>query len=227
MGTKLLSMLDTSMKEDNLQVNVTRYFTDTNGLLFDKSLASAGLQVSYPFYLFHRFDKMGGFRIGQSIKPPTGSAFYYYTYDVDMSFDYWQISGTNNIKGKLRSGDTCIVFTDDILAPNTLVWIVISCPLQSYSSIVNSLPDNLNVKDFLYIADNTANYNEALHFNKTTPLGIYKDDQYQPLSFKTRETVSQDFIKVALSFNISQYLGIFSYMQYNTDSIQFIFNLKY
>jgi hypothetical protein len=225
--SKLLDMLDTTAKEDNLQVNVKRYYTDVNGLIVDKSTVPSNLQVKYPFYLFHKFDKVGGFRIGQQVKKATGGSFYYYTYDVDMSFDYWQISGSNNIKNQLRSGDTCILFTDDVTAPNYLVWIVISCPLQSYSSIVNSLPNNIEVKDFLYIADNTINYNEALHFNRVTPVGIYEDNQYQPLAFKTRETVSQDFIAVKLSFKLTQYLGIFSYMSYNTDSIQFIFNLKY
>lgn len=226
MNTKFNELLKTSKEDYNLQVNVKRYYTDVDGLIIDKSTVPANLQVSYPFYLFHKFDKNGGYRIGQETKPVQGASKFYYSFDVDLSFDYWQISGNNSIRTVIRSGDTCIIFTDDTEAPTYLIWIVISCPFQAYSSIVNNLARGLKVKDFLYIADNLDNYNEALHINIVNPIGIYKDEQYNPLAFKTRETVSQDFILVKLGFNLNQFIGLFSYMKYDTDSIQFIFNLN-
>ena len=211
------------LKNDAFSVNIKRYFSDALGKIIDKSTLPLILQSSLPFFLWQKFDKTGGFKIARSITPPAPWTFLY-SYEYGTSFDYFQFSGFNNVNEKFKPGDLVAVYGDDPVNINKLAWVVISSPYQAYTSMLHN--SAINVYEFLYFCDNQANYNEALHFLQTNDIGLFTDDQFQPLSYKTTDTILNDFILLKLNFRISKHIGFYGYFNFNTESIIFTFKIK-
>jgi len=214
-------------RQTSFTLKVNRYYTDANGQVLDKNTVANNLKVSFPFYLFNKFDKEGGYRIGNIILPPIQNTFYLYSYCVGSSFDYFQFSGRNSVRHNCRNGDLVLLFADSAIAFNVLIWVVISSDFQSVNSLINSMPfHDVDILEILYRCDNIDNYNEAIHFVKENVMGEYKADQFQPLSFKTPNTVLNDFITLKIPHKISEFAGLYSYFRFATDNISFNFKVN-
>lgn len=220
-------------KIDSFTVTVKRYFTDATGNVVAKAGLAANLKTSIPFYLWQKFDKDGGFKISQQILPPQTPWTYLYCYEVGSSFDYFQFSGFNTVNQNFKPGDLVLVYGDDKVNINFLAWIVINCPFQAYTAMLHynnggdfMTGDNagIEVYELLYNADQIQQYNEALHLLTTNRIGQFSDEQTQPLSFKTPETVLSDFITLKVNFEINYMFGILSNFQFNSELL--IFNHK-
>lgn len=219
---------DDSIREP-ITINISRFYTDVDGTVIDKSTVPANLQVSYPFYLFGTFDKNGAYKIGNKIVPPLGAAKYMYSKVVRSQYDFLEFTGLNNVKINFNIGDMVFLYTDDLNAPTYFIWILISCPFQSYASVINNLSNKFLLTDeIFYHSDSFENFNESIFEVLNSPVGTYKVNTLQPLVFASPSYAKSDiFIKIDRLMKLTQYIGWYSYMQYGTDSLSFNFRLKY
>jgi len=219
--------IESGKKRDDFDITVTRYYTDMSGVIIDKSLVPTTLKQKIPFYLFHRLDHNSGYKIGNAICPPMPGIFYVYTFTPGIGLDYFSFQFGNNVKSKFTLGDVVHVYTDDLNAPNYLIWIILHSRFQPYSGLIETSQGKIQTTSILYFTDNTLNYGEAIHMIQSNFIGIYKDNQYQPLSFKTPQMFQQDFIELQLQIKITDYLGLASYIQFTTDQLQFVFKVRF
>lgn len=227
-GENIFNKIDNSVISETITINVNRYYTDVDGQIIDKSTAPAGLQVSYPFYLFNTFDSFGAFKICNKVVPPLGTAKYMYSHIVRSDYDFLEFSGNNSVKGKFNIGDIVFIYTDDLDAPNYFVFIVVSCPFQSYASILQNIANkHMNAGEIKYFVDNFNNYQESLFEILHSPGGTYKVNTYQPYSYKNPLLANTEFITLNIPVKMTQYWGWSSYMQYSSELISFNFELKY
>jgi hypothetical protein len=84
----------------------------------------------------------------------------------------------------------------------------------------------LEVFEILYTSDNVLNYNEALHLIEENEIGVYRDEQYLPLAFKGIDTVLQDFISIKLKIMMTRYIGIGTFIYFDTENMIFNFKIK-
>ncbi len=222
-------------KLDAFSVNVKRYFTNGLGVQIDKNTLPANLKMAMPFYLWQKFDMDGGFKVAQQILPPLPPWVFAYSYIQGAAFDYFNFSSLGTISSQFKPGDLICVFVDDITNINYMAWVVVNCPFQAYSSLLlgNNGGDyiggenaGIEVYEILYGCDNTQQYNEPLHLLSTNRIGQFTDEQAQPLSFKTPETVLNDFITVKISFEINYMFGILGMMQFNSELLNFNHKIK-
>lgn len=214
-------------KEDMITVNVNRYYTDMNGTILDKTTVPDNLKVKFPFYLFNAFDKQGAYKIGNTLLPPIPPTEYLYSFVAKRFFNYFDFNPLNDIRYKIKAGDIVHVYCDNQLTPSYLIWIVISSPFTSIASITeNTLQILLEVFEILYTCDNVLNYNEALHLIEENEIGVYRDEQYLPLSFKGIDTVLQDFISIKLKIMMTRYIGIGTFIYFDTENMIFNFKIK-
>src|SRR6478609_5578683 len=75
---EIISPANTLQLLHSLQCKVTRYCTDVDGKILadnDAGLVAAGMMPqSYPAFLLGQWDKESGYKAGQNILPPNGSA---------------------------------------------------------------------------------------------------------------------------------------------------------
>ena len=214
-------------KKDAFTVNVLRFFTDAAANVIDKNTLPANLKTSVPYFLWQKFDKDGGFKIGNSILGGFGPWKFLYCYEFGNTFDYFKFQGNNNLIRQFVNGDLIMMFGDDPVNFNYLAWVVIRCPFQAYTSILRYnnggdlyLPNKqgflqsaglggIDCYEFLLSVDQALQYNEALHLVSTNKIGQFVEEQSQPLSFKTPETILNDFITIKLGFQVNHMFGIY------------------
>lgn len=212
-------------RKDAFSITVQRYFCDTLGNILPLINVPLKLQVSYPFYLFGKFDFDGGFKVNQFVTPPKQGTFYLYSYIKGSAFDYFQFSGHNTVAGFIPTGSLVMVFADDPININYLIYVVVTCPFQAYGSVFQNAYNDFEVTEILYQSDNTLNYNEPIQTIDITPIGVSRNEQFMPLSFKTPENFLNDFITMKLKFNPYPYHGLNSYIDVATNLLQFNFKI--
>lgn len=209
-----------------LNINVQRFYTNTAGTILDKNTVPASLQTKFPFYLFGEFDKQGGYRLGNQITFPVIGGLIQ-TLVVRGQYDFTQFTGANNVRDNFNIGDFILLYGDSLTAPTYLIWILISCPFQSYASVVGNtkhLP--LKTHSILYKTDNQLQYNETLSAVRVNQIGVFETKTYQPLANKNPLNPQDDFIEMLLPFTFSQYLGMYSYFQFDTELVNLNFTFK-
>jgi hypothetical protein len=229
---------DPIFSKHTIGISITRYFTDVDGKILDKtSLAIPNnLKVSYPFWMFGAFDHFGGYQLGNQAAPAHGGSVYLCSFvnGRQTSYSITQFSGFNTIQPKLKIGDIIHVFTDNLTNPTFFIWIVQSCDLTPLASIVansqSTQQDNrlgqLNIINLKYQTPNVLQWNQAFNFLFPDNIGDYRTDSYQPLVWRTPQSGFTGTIDIKMKFNIDQYLEIYSYILFSTDSINFTFTVE-
>lgn len=208
---------------DNLQVRIKRWYTDMNGVIIDKSLVPAAIQVKVPVYLFNEIDKQGAFRNGRQIKPVFGGLFYLYSYVNGLGYNFLDFQVGNNIKQQFFNGDLILVFGDDPTLPNFLCMVQISASDQSYHSVLTNMKDKtFDVAKISYFSDNKNNWSEPLTFIEQDNLAISKFDNISPLAYTDPYLyLNQDFLEITYPVKLTDKKGIAFYMLFDTNDISF------
>jgi hypothetical protein len=221
------------MLEHSIPVKITRYFTDVNGTIVDKTLVPASLQVKYPIYLLGQFDRNGGYKKSITATPPMPGTFYYMSFTQGVNSPFLSFTGLNTIKGFIRTGDIVEVFTDDLENPTYFVWFVISSEPVSISSIISNTEstqaDNrigvLYVQNYQYVSDNAAQYFEPIIYSRFDNIGNYRTDSVQPYIYKTPYVEQTGILTIDNDFKLDQYIGLNMYFLFATNSITLTFKV--
>lgn len=216
-------------KESVLSLRINRYYTDTNGMEVNKAAVPASLQIAFPFYLLGEFDRAGGYKQGNAITPPKNGSEYVGSFIIGEGAPFLGFNPFNTIGKKLLLGDLAHVFTDNVLLPTFYVFIVQSAQTVSLCSVLSNSKsgDKSLVKNFNYFTDNADQWYTELNFISFNVAGEYLKDFVSPFMFRFPETPDRQgqFITVEMTWELSQYVEIASYMEYATDSILLNFNL--
>lgn len=215
----------------DINIKVSRFFTDTSGTILDKNTVPNNLKKSYPFFLFGQWDRLGGHNIGLQTNPAGLPLYFSGVFGVGVPF--LMGTGLNEIQTKLSIGDILTVFTDDIVNPSFYIWMVLhsdNTPLGSmFGNSISTQRDgrlmNLLCKFINVIPDNDLQFNENLNYIRVDNLGNFEQNQISPLIWKTPMTQLDKFIRIKTPFIIDQYLMISSYMQFQSDSLSFTLQL--
>jgi hypothetical protein len=234
----LARAVNSDFTEHSLNFNIRRYYTDINGTIVDKSLVSAGLQTRFPFFILGEFDRQGGYKQFLNALPPEAGTYYLTSFVNGNSFTPANIvgfSGINDINGKIGVGDIVHVYCDDVRNPTYFVWIVQQSQLAALSSIVANSKTTQKDDKFnrLYIENvhytttnqNFLQWNETIVELRLNNIGLAKTDNINPMTYETPYTYLNNILILPLKFKVDQYLGFGTYMQYATDSIQFILKM--
>lgn len=231
----------------SIDITVTRYYTDTDGVILAKANAAvlaAGLNIKFPFYMFGAFDKSGGYKIGVQALAPKVPAFYLESFVNGAGASSLSIlgspSGLNEIQGKLNIGDIVHVFTDSFSAPSVYVWLVQSSNAVPIAAIIDNTKttqdDNsvgaLTVNEFRYLTlPNTvilagAQYNEPIRVVEVDNIGDFKSRDVLPSKFRGPMLGLNNVVNIKLKFPVTQFYELATYFLYDTDTIQFTFIIE-
>jgi hypothetical protein len=208
-------------KKDSFTINVTRYFCNAEGHVVAYNTLPAVMQTKYPFYIFGKYDFDGAYKVANQIVPPQNGCYYLYTFVKGSAFDYIGFQIGNNVSALIQPGSIVSVYCDNVANPSWLVYVVVSCPFQSYASILQNVQRNFLIKSFLYNADNPINYNETIFSIILNPIGQFLSEQYQPLSFKQVQDEQANFIRVPLSFEPDFLHGLASNIDLQANTLNF------
>lgn len=222
----------------SIPINIKRLCTDVDGQLIDKATLPANMQVKYPVYMFGQFDMISGFKAGHNICPPFLGAVYLCSFIngfPNTSFGVIGITGFNEIQSRLSLGDIVQVYTDSLQAPNYFVWVIQSTnALGGLGSLISNLQteqhDNRlgRLKFFeLVITDGTYNqWKIAMNFTGYDNLGNFTNDSISPMTFKNPLSLLDQFIRMPIEYETSQYLGINTYIDFEVDDYALEFNIR-
>lgn len=224
------------VKWHTIPVEIKRYFTDVDGAVVAKATVPAALQTRYPFFVFGDFDREGGYNTGLKAMPLPVGVEYLTTFVNANGITSQQITGftgLNTIKNFIDRGDIVIVYTDNSVAPNYFIWIVIKNNYGALSSIVGNsettqrdgLIGKVYLEMFKYFTDNQAQWELPVHFTRSSNIATWSDNQVQPYIFKTPYTFQNGFIDMKCNFNLDQYQSLATYFLYETESISWNFKL--
>jgi len=219
-----------------IPVDIRRIVTDVDGQIINKATLPANLQVEYPVYLWGQYDAAGGYQFANQSAPAKGAALYLcsYIYAVNNPF-FYGFTLFGDVNGQLYPGDCVTVYTDDYNSPNYFIFIVQTVSKSSLGAIrVNSAthshPDYsyIEVTRTLYYSDNqNEQYTFPLVFIRMKDrIGNFASDMIEPRAYKPPIQINQNFITIPTRFNIDQYLGITTYIAFNTDVLQLNFVVK-
>lgn len=207
---------------DSFTLKVRRYFTDVDGTIVNKNTVPPILKTKYPVYLFNKFDRDGAYKIANRTNPPLPGTFFAFTSVNQGGFDLLSYSGANNVKEQINTGDIVFVYTDDPNNPNFFIWLIYTIEERSFASILQNVPEKgLNLWKILYFTDSTIQASEQLTIVKENYLGVFISDNIAPLTYALPDYKQDDFIDILLTMKLSDYNGINTYFQFNTEQLDF------
>lgn len=224
-------------RKDSLQIVVKRFYTDVNGTILDKNDAAIpdALKVQMPVYLFGEFDRQGAYYLGLKNLPPQPGVNFLLSFVYGISNPFIAgFSGLSDIENNIAIGDLVNVYTDDLNAPNIFIWMVQHIDGRSLGSIMQNLPSlpvdpqygYLKIFELDYYADNENQWRENMQYITYDFLGLVKSDNLQPFTYKTPLSYQNGFVAIRMESTLSQYLGLNTYMLFESDSITFNFLVK-
>ncbi len=216
-----IDQMQDSRKKDSFTISVTRYYCNSEGKIVPFATLPAVMQTKYPFYLFGKYDFDGGYKVANQIVPPMNGCYYLYTFVKGTAFDYIGFQMGNTVSAMISNGSIVSVYCDNTLNPSWLVYVVVSCPFQSYASILHNVQRNFKINDILYNADDTSNYNETIYSVIINSIGQFASEQYQPLSFKQVQDEQANFVRMPLSFEPDFLHGLGSYIVLTANILNF------
>jgi hypothetical protein len=208
-------------KKDAFTINVTRYFCDNAGGEVPYNTLPSVMQTKYPFFLFGKFDFDGSYKVANQINPPQAGVYYLYSFIKGSAFDYVAFQFGNTVSSKIQNGSLVTVYADSPSNPNWLVYVVVSCPFQSYTSIMQNVQKNFKVTSIIYNADDQSNYNETIFSIVLTPTGQFQSEQYQPLAFKQISDYISTFLKMPFQFEPDFLHGLTSNIVLTANNLNF------
>lgn len=224
-------------EKHSIGLNISRIVTDNFGAIIDKSLLPAGMQVSYPVFLFGELDFMGGFNGGRNSCPLKGSSKYLTTFINGSGFGFWNITGftgLNTIQNQLQPGDIVSVYTDDLQAPSVFVWIVVNYPGYSFASVcANTLSTQsdkklgrLFVEKINFLSDNNNQYTEGWNCLRFDNIAIWDKNNISNKMFKDPYVKLDDIIELDVQFWVDQFIELTTYIQFATNVMNLTINIK-
>jgi len=219
-----------------IPVKATRYFTDVNGqilLITDPLIIAAGLNVKWPVLLFGVFDQNGGYSIAQKICGPV-IGDYLFTFvngNGQTSASVIGFTGLNEIQAQLKPGDIVQVYTDNAQNPSYFIWIVLNNSYTGLGSIVQNLNTSQNdgrkgklkVSQVKMYYGNVTQLNETVNFTIADNLGTFRNDSIQPYLFRNPYDGNTNFVDMETNFDLSQFLGVNTYLGVDSDNVSFDF----
>lgn len=232
-----LAMLEPKYRNDVLPITVQRIFTDVNFTVVDKNDPAIPdvLKVAYPVYLFGEFDRQGAYQLARLNNPPDVNTFFLFTGIWSINNPYFAgFSGVSDIQRYIKPGDLFTVYTDNVLAPTWYIFIVLNSatkPLASVQSNMANLPPD---KDYGYIRSNSFNFttdngdnqwSENIQYIRYNFLGLVKSNNLDPSIYQLPKLPRLNMVEVKWKSVITQYIGLNTYMLFDTNSMTFTFNL--
>ena len=220
--------------EHSIPLKITRYFTDVNGTIVDKTLVPASLQTKYPVFLLGQFDRNGGYKKSIASVSPMSNTFYFMSFVQGINSPFLAFTGLNNIKGVIKTGDIVEVYTDNIETPTYFIWFIITAEPVSIASIISNTEttqkDNrigaLYIKNYNYVTDNSSQYFEPIYYTFFDNIGNFRYDTVQPYMFKTPFTEQSGILTIDTDFKLDQYIGINMYFLFSTNEITLTLNVQ-
>lgn len=228
-------LIDPLQKKTTLSLTVSKYYTDINGSVIAKNdvRIPAALKTDFPIWLFGQFDRSGGYRIANQVAPSRANTFFVCQYVNGIDLPPLFATGLNTIENYISNGDLVTIFTDNINAPSSYVYIVQSGGGNSIASVLqNSIRNESNLKVFnlnYVVSQSTGAF--VLQFQKgitavnIDSLGGYTYKSIDPTGFLQTNTQQPNFVKVPITFPINQYNLLTTYMDYTADIIQLSFQV--
>ena len=218
---EFLDEMKKSTHRDSFTININRYFTNALGTIINPVHLPVKLKTAMPFTVFGKYDIIdGGMKATNQVVPPI-NWYFLYSYIQGSAFDYFTFSGVNTVRQSIPLGCLVSLYADDPVNINNLCFVVISCPFQSYSSILMNAMNDFEIYEILYQSDNVSQYNYTIQSLELNSIGQFKNAQYQPLSFKTPEDYLANFIRMPMRFKPTWKHGLSSYYDFNTTSLSF------
>ena len=206
---------------DQFPISVKKVYTDVDGQLINKASLPSGLQVEVPFYLFGKMDKDGAYKIANKTAPPQGDWLFFY-FGVGGSYDFQYFTGLQTVRADIMPGDYVFIYTDNLDTPSYFCYIIISSGDRSYASINDNIyNENLIIRTIVYATTNIAQYSESMDVVKLSRSGLYRENQFNPTDFRNPDIEQEDIIRMKMDLRLNQYMGINSYILFDTDKINF------
>ncbi len=219
----------------SINMNIKRYYTDVDGALIAKAAAPAALQVKLPVYMLGNFDRVGAFNIGQKTVAPVSSTKFLMTYVHGYEQPFLWNSGLNTLQSILRRGDIVTVFTDDLDAPSAFVYIVQTVDTGALASIISNtqtVQDDgrtgiISVKNVSVQVDNDPQLNQIWQVMRFDNFGQFEQHPFNPAAVERSPFYKLgDFVELRLQFLMTQYIGIYFYYLYESESLNINFRLN-
>jgi hypothetical protein len=214
------------LSSHNLPISVTKYYTDVDGAFIDKNTIATNLKTPLPFYLFNYYDYIGGYKIGFSEVPlnPNWKLFQYNVYGTN---DFRFFTGLNEVKNWISIGDLVFIYTDDLNLPNVYCWVIISAGNASIASINESMNENAEIEYILYDVQNESNYRQNLFYVRETFLMQPRVDSINPKIWQSPYNRLSAVIKAEIKYKFSKMFGLYSYIDFVNDTLNFEFKIKH
>lgn len=224
------------LKHSTLPIEVKRFYTDVDGVIINKGAAPVSLQVDFPVYLFGEFDRLGSYYISQRIQPPNNATKFLMSFVWGQGANpfFFGFSGLSDIQSQINLGDLVNVYTDNIIAPNYFIFIVVSSTGRSMASVqqntVTTQRDGkygfLDAHKVQYFTNNPVQWQQNFRVFTTDNLGVPQVNNINPYIFRNAYIENDRFIELYWKYPLNQYTGIcFNYL-FSTDEITLNFIFK-
>ncbi len=229
----LNSLTKSTFYTGSVNITIRKIYTDVDGSIIDKSVVPLAMQKRVPVYTLSNFDRTGGYNIGQKLLPAGNGLKFVATYAQGVNLPIALFNQFNEIQNYISPGDIVTVYTDDILAPNYFCFIIQAASQGGLCSIISNtqtIQDDgrigkLIVQNINLNVDNEGQWQEdwrvVLIDNAAVPVSkvVNLTTVARPPQYTLR-----DYITIPIRFDLTQYIGIYFYMSYESDLINF--NLK-
>lgn len=227
------------VRDHTIPINIKKYYSDVDGIVFNKNLVPNALQVKIPVFLLGDFDKQGGYKVGLQNIAPEQNLKYLMTFVNGLGCNVSNVigyTGVSTIQNFINIGDIVQVYTDNVVSPSIFIWIVIQNTYASIASIIGNSESIQNdrrigpifVHEINYLADNDNQLRESLQIVHYSNIGTWKANQIDPLGiYRTPFDVQTGLVRIQVKpFSLDQYLGINTNLLFETEKLSLDFKIK-
>lgn len=225
-----------ALKKFSLNLNIKRFTTDSNGIILNDAAIPVSEKKPFPFHLFGNFDMSGGYNIADSSMQKIHNTILFTYYVSGIGTPLFFFNPVANINGQIRKGDVVFVYVDDLNAPTTFTFVIVTSIVGSYASLVSQ--SNISqidaagywgifkIFDVKYTWYNDAQLREPIYLFKAKFNSAFKYDVIDPAGFyypeqKTRVLTA----RIPLNIVMNQYIGISAFLAYENPLLNLSFEI--
>lgn len=236
--TRAIQTLETvdAKNKRTISATISRYTTDSNGVVLAGGAIPASEKKPFPFHLFGDFDRVSGYAIADNLvnKQFNTLLFGVYVWGVNTPLFYFT-GGIATINNYMKKGDIVFIYVDDLQAPNYFTFIVISANQGGFASMVAQ--SNISQLDasgnwgvfqldgLKYTWTNDDQLQHPVYLIRTYPNGSNVSNPINPQAYYNPQDQKNNVHTTILPITaiVNQYFGITGFLDYNNPVLNLVF----
>jgi hypothetical protein len=226
-----------AIKKFPLNLNVSRYTTDSNGTVLAPGAVPVSERNPFPFHLFGNFDREGGYAVADNLCADYYNTLLFGVYVWGLNTPLFFFNPAASINSKMKKGDVVFIYVDDLDAPNYFTFVIVSSLYGAYSSLISQtnmvsvdprgMQTIFRIREIRYswFDTNDVQLEQPLFIVQTKYDSAVKTDALSPAAYYVPEQKNVKIARIPVDLALNTYMGVSGFLAFENPVLNLSFEL--